>query len=94
MRRIRRAFPTRLSRSARFYRRQVTAINICRKNRIYKSKKGAQDAHEAIRPTDANRTPESFEKLFERGRIETLSLDLAAFRRFADDAGDFRPDDD
>jgi DNA topoisomerase-1 len=26
---------------------------------FYKSKKGAQDAHEAIRPTDANRTPES-----------------------------------
>ncbi len=25
----------------------------------YKSKKGAQDAHEAIRPTDVNRTPES-----------------------------------
>jgi len=26
---------------------------------FYKSKKGAQDAHEAIRPTDANRAPES-----------------------------------
>ncbi|MFN2500467.1 MAG: type I DNA topoisomerase [Pyrinomonadaceae bacterium] len=26
---------------------------------FYKSKKGAQDAHEAIRPTDVNRTPES-----------------------------------
>ncbi len=29
------------------------------KPNFYKSKKGAQDAHEAIRPTDANRTPES-----------------------------------
>lgn len=28
------------------------------KPNFYKSKKGAQDAHEAIRPTDANRTPE------------------------------------
>jgi len=29
------------------------------KANIYKGKKGAQDAHEAIRPTDVNRTPES-----------------------------------
>ncbi len=29
------------------------------KPNFYKSKKGAQDAHEAIRPTDANRAPES-----------------------------------
>jgi DNA topoisomerase-1 len=29
------------------------------KPNLYKSKKGAQDAHEAIRPTDVNRTPES-----------------------------------
>ena len=29
------------------------------KANFYKSKKGAQDAHEAIRPTDVNRTPES-----------------------------------
>lgn len=29
------------------------------KSNFYKSKKGAQDAHEAIRPTDVNRTPES-----------------------------------
>lgn len=28
------------------------------KANFYKSKKGAQDAHEAIRPTDANRTPD------------------------------------
>jgi DNA topoisomerase-1 len=26
---------------------------------VYKGKKDAQDAHEAIRPTDVNRTPES-----------------------------------
>ena len=29
----------------------------------YKSKKGAQDAHEAIRPTDVLRTPESLRKI-------------------------------
>ncbi len=29
------------------------------KPNVYKSKKGAQDAHEAIRPTDVNRTPDS-----------------------------------
>lgn len=32
------------------------------KPNFYKGKKGAQDAHEAIRPTDANRTPESLKK--------------------------------
>lgn len=31
------------------------------KPNIFRSKKGAQDAHEAIRPTDVNRTPESLE---------------------------------
>ena len=29
------------------------------KANVYRSKKGAQDAHEAIRPTDVNRTPDS-----------------------------------
>ncbi|MGI8641637.1 MAG: type I DNA topoisomerase [Pyrinomonadaceae bacterium] len=32
------------------------------KPNFYKSKKGAQDAHEAIRPTDVNRTPESLKQ--------------------------------
>lgn len=32
------------------------------KPNFYKGKKGAQDAHEAIRPTDANRTPESIKQ--------------------------------
>ena len=32
------------------------------KANFYKGKKGAQDAHEAIRPTDANRTPESIKQ--------------------------------
>ena len=37
-----------------------TANSICpRKPNFYKSKKDAQDAHEAIRPTDVNRTPDS-----------------------------------
>ena len=32
------------------------------KPRNFRSKKGAQDAHEAIRPTDVSHTPESLKK--------------------------------
>ncbi len=41
------------------------------KPNFYKSKKGAQDAHEAIRPTDVNRTPESL-----AGKLDADSLKL------------------
>ncbi len=60
----------------------------------YRSKKDAQDAHEAIRPTEVARTPDSLAQVSETGRAETLSLDLAALRRVADDARGFRSNDD
>ncbi|HXN47371.1 MAG TPA: type I DNA topoisomerase [Bryobacteraceae bacterium] len=41
---------------------------------IYKSKKGAQDAHEAIRPTDVTRTPEALEKLLQEDELKLYRL--------------------
>ena len=41
---------------------------------IYKTKKAAQDAHEAIRPTSALRTPESLEKLLAEDELKLYRL--------------------
>ena len=40
----------------------------------YKSKKGAQDAHEAIRPTSVERTPESVKKFLEPDEFKLYKL--------------------
>ncbi|MDY0042370.1 MAG: type I DNA topoisomerase, partial [Desulforhabdus sp.] len=40
----------------------------------YKTKKGAQDAHEAIRPTDVNRTPEAVSAFLSREQLQLYSL--------------------
>lgn len=42
--------------------------------RIYKSGKQAQDAHEAIRPTDPNRTPEAIQKNLSRDQFRLYQL--------------------
>lgn len=42
--------------------------------RMYKSKKSAQDAHEAIRPTDIQRTPESIEKYLNKDQLKVYEL--------------------
>jgi DNA topoisomerase I len=41
---------------------------------FYKSKGGAQDAHEAIRPTDANRTPESIKNYLSADEFKLYRL--------------------
>ena len=41
---------------------------------VYASKKGAQDAHEAIRPIDLSRTPESVKKLLDRKHYNVYKL--------------------
>jgi len=46
---------------------------------VYKGKKDAQDAHEAIRPTDASRTPESIARYLSE---EQLKLYTLIWRRF------------
>src|SRR2546423_5660966 len=40
----------------------------------YRSKKGAQDAHEAIRPTDVTRTPDSLLKFLNRDELKLYRL--------------------
>lgn len=49
------------------------------KPRVYKQKKGAQDAHEAIRPTDVERTPESLKKYLSKDQLALYDL---IWRRF------------
>ena len=44
------------------------------KARQFKSKKDAQDAHEAIRPTDANRTPETMKKFLAPDELKLYTL--------------------
>ena len=41
---------------------------------VYKGKKDAQDAHEAIRPTDAARTPDSISKYLSDGQLKLYTL--------------------
>ncbi len=62
------------------------------KPNFFKSKKDAQEAHEAIRPTDVARTPESVRPYSARRHVPPVPDDLAALRRLADGAGRFRPD--
>ena len=40
----------------------------------YKGKKDAQDAHEAIRPTDASRTPESIARYLSDEQLKLYTL--------------------
>ncbi len=44
------------------------------KPNFYASKKGAQDAHEAIRPIDLSRTPESVKKMLDRKHYNVYKL--------------------
>lgn len=42
--------------------------------RLYKGKKGAQEAHEAIRPSDLSRRPEALEKYLEKDELRLYEL--------------------
>ncbi len=44
------------------------------KPNIYRSKKDAQDAHEAIRPIDVNRTPESLREVLDKNQYNLYKL--------------------
>ena len=60
--------------------------------REYTSKaKNAQEAHEAIRPTDVARTPDSVAHALESRSAAALRADLEARRRVADAVGRARP---
>jgi DNA topoisomerase I len=59
---------------------------------FYKSKKDAQDAHEAIRPTSMAFSPGSGGEIPGGRRDEALPAHLEPFRGQPDDAGAVRPD--
>jgi DNA topoisomerase-1 len=61
---------------------------------LYKSKKDAQDAHEAIRPTSVLRTPDSVAPYLSKDEHALVQVDLAALRCVPDDARALRSDDD
>ena len=44
------------------------------KPNVYRSKKDAQDAHEAIRPIDINRTPESVQDILDKNQYKLYKL--------------------
>ncbi len=44
------------------------------KPNVYKAKKNSQDAHEAIRPIDINRTPESVKKILDKNHYNLYKL--------------------
>ena len=72
---------------------EVRRASICRKRRTFtRSKKDAQDAHEAIRPTSVMRTPDEIARVPGRRRAEALPADLDALRGVADEAGGVRSD--
>ena len=54
--------------------------------------KGAQEAHEAIRPTSPHRDPASVKPFLSPQQFQALPADLAALRRLADAAGHPRSD--
>ena len=70
---------TRVSSDAQAAARQYIEANYGKeylpaKPNFYASKKGAQDAHEAIRPIDLARTPESVKKLLDRKHYSVYKL--------------------
>ena len=57
------------------------------KPNTYRSKKGAQDAHEAIRPTSMDYTPERVRRYLRRDVFQLYSLDLGSLRRQSNGSG-------
>jgi DNA topoisomerase-1 len=49
------------------------------KARAFRQRKGAQDAHEAIRPTDTHRTPETLKKFLKKDQLAVYDLIWSRF---------------
>lgn len=60
----------------------------------YKGRKNAQDAHEAIRPTDVHRTPDSIKPSLTKEQYNLYKLIYNRFLAEPDDARPLRNDDD
>ena len=70
---------TRVADTAREEHREFVLTNYGKeympaKDRVFKSKKGAQDAHEAIRPTSVMRTPEAIKKYLTKDQLAVYTL--------------------
>ncbi len=63
-----------LSEARDFISTQYGAAYLPEKAVHYRSKKDAQDAHEAIRPTDVSRTPESVARFLDRDELKLYRL--------------------
>lgn len=57
-----------------FLAKNFDAPMLPEKPNFYKSKKGAQDAHEAIRPTSAFRTPDSIKEFLDERQLKLYTL--------------------
>ena len=71
------------------------ALHGAGKGRVYKTKaKGAQEAHESIRPTSFLRDPDSLREHLKPDELQAVPADLAARDRVADGAQGARDHDD
>jgi DNA topoisomerase-1 len=68
-----------LDEARRFIGSEYGDVYLPVKPNIYRSKKDAQDAHEAIRPTDVNRTPDSLSSMLD---ADSLKLYRLIWQRF------------
>ena len=82
-----RVAPEAITGAREWIRKQLGAKYLPESPNVYKGKKDAQDAHEAIRPTDASRTPESIARYPERRATQALHAHLAALCGLADGSG-------
>ncbi len=62
------------SAAADFIRNNYGAEFVPEKPNFFKSKSGAQEAHEAIRPTDVTRTPESLKDFLDSSQLKLYTL--------------------
>jgi DNA topoisomerase-1 len=69
-----RVAPEALTAAREWIERNLGANYLPASANIYKGKKDAQDAHEAIRPTDASRTPESIARFLSDEQLKLYTL--------------------
>jgi DNA topoisomerase-1 len=69
-----RVAPEAIQAAREWIRKQLGAKYLPAEANLYKGKKAAQDAHEAIRPTDASRTPESIARFLTEEQLKLYRL--------------------
>ena len=69
-----RVAPEAIASAREWVEKQIGAKYLPESPNVYKGKKDAQDAHEAIRPTDAARTPESIARYLSEEQLKLYTL--------------------